>query len=175
MKNVATNKLGYTGIVTLSQYNGHKKIKTEQVHNAGGNSLFNFLADCLMGDFEAARLELPVKIKLLKTDIDPFTNESTISSASGFIEYAVRPERLFTDIGSARSEICYSFIIPRDIIENASFNSIGLYPRMATDSESDVDSFAAYCMVEDQALLSSSSVLVVDWKLVIENNEKSTV
>ena len=73
MKNIATNTLGYTGIVTLSQYINSKKIKIAQVHNEGSYPLFNFLSDCLLGDFSIAALALPNKIMLLKKDDNDYT------------------------------------------------------------------------------------------------------
>lgn len=169
MKNSVINNLGYTGIVTLSLYNDSKKIPVAQVHNSGYSSLFNFLANCLMGDFDTANFELPTKIKLLYSEIDPATNQRIVESASGFIYFLNRPERLALANSQNSSAVCYSFVVPRDIIENAKFNSIGLYPNMA--SELDIDSYSAICDLGNNLNgLASSAVLVVDWKLIITNN-----
>lgn len=169
MKNSAINSLGYTGIVTLSQYSNNKKIVLKQVHNSGSNPLFNFFANCLLGDFETAKLELPTKIKLLYAEKDDNTDEITkLESASGFIYLLNKPERLYTESYIASSSICYSFIIPRDIVERSNFNSIGLYPDAA--AEEDVDNHAAICMVDGVSGMSTSAVLVVDWELIITNN-----
>lgn len=169
MKSAAINTLSYTGIVTLSQYRGNKKIPIKQFKNSGGNSLFNFLANCFLGDFNTASAELPTKIMLLKTERDKDGNYGSIESVSGFYSLFTKPERLFTDSGVCSSTICYSFVIPADIIENTTFNSIGLYANMA--AESDKENFAAICELGNiSETWSSSSVLVIDWRLTITNN-----
>ena len=169
MKNSAINNLKYTGIVTLSQYNGNKKTVLKQVHNSGSNSLFNFFANCLLGDFETAKLELPTKIKLLFAELNNETGDiEYLESASGFLYLLNKPERLYTESHEANSAISYSFIIPRDIVERSNFNCIGLYPDSA--NEDDVDSHAAICLVDGMSGMTTSSVLMVDWKLIIQNN-----
>lgn len=169
MKNSALNNLSYTGIVTLSRYKDGKKIPIRKIKNSGGNSLFNFLSNCLLGDFETAKFELPTKIMLLHADHDNNGLLTDITSVSGFIYFLTRPERLYTDTGMASSTVCYSFVIPMDIVENTNFNSIGLYSDMAT--ELDVDSFAAICEIDGvSGMQDASSVLVVDWRLTITNN-----
>lgn len=169
MKNTAINNLGYTGIVTISRYSGNKKIPLKQINNSGGNSLFNFLSNCLLGDWETAQFEIPSKIMLLYAEQDDDSSDFTVTPASGFIYFLTRPERIFTDSDMSSSTVCYSFIIPADIVKNAKFNCIGLYPEMATELEA--ENFAAICLIDDLAgMQSDSAVLVVDWKLTITNN-----
>ena len=55
MKNTAINHINYTGIVTLSQYINGKKFLITQKHNAGAHMLFDFLADCLVGNFDLVK------------------------------------------------------------------------------------------------------------------------
>ena len=82
-KNKAINTFTYTGVVTLSQYIGSKKIQVAQVHNAGGASLFEFLADCLIGDIEIAQTKRPTKIKLIyHSKIDDVDYYESVSSGS---------------------------------------------------------------------------------------------
>lgn len=161
MKNKALNTLGYTGIVTLSRNVGSKKIKIAQVHNTGASSLFDFLSDCLIGEFEVARLTRPAKIKLLYVD------GSSYSSASGFIGLLTKPVKVHEP---NQSRIRYSFVIPRDYLEGIdSFNSLGLglYANGALDSK--LEDFSAFCALDlDKNALTGAS-LVVDWELVISN------
>ena len=172
MKNSAINNLGYTGIVTISQYNGNKKKSLAQVHNSGYSSLFSFLSYCLTGDFDMAKLELPTKIRLLYTE-ESKEGTMTFSAVSPFIFFANRPEIVYTDTTEASSAVCYSFIIPREMVENAHFNGIGLYSDTVTESASDVESFSAFCKVDDLSGFSESTMLVVDWKLIIVNNDNN--
>lgn len=171
MKNSAVNNLSYNGIVTISRYSKNKKTKLAQVHNSGYSSLFSFLSNCLIGDFALAKLELPVKIRLLYTTSDADGNR-TYEPVSDFIPFANKPEIIYTDSTSASSTVCYSFIIARDMVENTNFNSLGLYSDMATPSASDVPNFSAFCEVDDLGAFSESAILVVDWKLTIVNNNK---
>ena len=166
MKNTAKNNLSYTGIVTLSQYTDKKKkIKLKQVYNAGNNPLFNFLSDCLLGDFDLARINIPTKIMLLKVD-DKKEHFEKATSAS-FIYLLTKAEKVYSpNAGIVR----YSFMISQDTLLENPFNAIGLYTDAAT--EEDLDNYAAYCLVDSSELrVASSSMLIVDWELIIANKD----
>ena len=165
MKNRALNTLKYTGIVTLSQCIGSNKFQIAQIHNVGKNPLFNFLTDCLIGNFDTARASLPTKIMLLKEIVkDSTTGEKDYESKSDFIYLTSKPEK-----GSSVGTVKYSFIVPRAYVEGDMFNGIGLYTNAT--SEEEFNKFAAFCRVDlNQANLSSSAVLVVDWELTISNS-----
>lgn len=168
MKNSAINNLTYTGIVTLSQYYGNKKVPIKQIKNSGGSSLFSFLSNCLIGDFTTAKFEMPTKIMLLRAEHGETPADTYYESASAFIYFLTKPEKINTEVNNS-STVCYSFVIPMDIITNTSFNSIGLYADMAT--ELDAANFAAVCEIDDTSgMRSTSSALVIDWKLTIINN-----
>lgn len=178
MKGNAINTLTYTGIVTLSQYIGGKKVRVAQVHNTGGNPLFNFLADCLIGDFAIAKISKPTKVMLLIKTTTAAEDGSKIISYSaksgGFIYLLSSPEKVY-DTESTR--VRYSFIIPKDYFMNMPTEAgkelgLGLYTDNATDNtEEDLKKFAAFCSLGDVKNLSSAANnLVVDWDLVISNN-----
>lgn len=172
MKNIAINNIVYSGEVTISKYKGDKKVNLTKVHNAGYNSLFSFLANCLVGDFYTARFELPTKIRLLYTTSNDTDGSKTYEAVSPFIHVTSKPERVSVDSEAASSAVCYSFAIPRTYIENTNFNSIGLYADNVTESTNDIESFAAFCKIDGLAGgISDSSLLLVDWKLTITNND----
>jgi hypothetical protein len=165
MKNTATNTLSYSGIVTLSQQIGKNKVVITKAHNTGGESLFNFLADCLVGKLESANV--PTKIKLVNREKYDDANYK-YESASGFVFLRSPAEKTKTTSG----ECCvrYSFIIPRDILENiANIETlgIGLYARSA--SEVDPENFIAFCPVKFNVGQIINSSLLVDWDLIISN------
>lgn len=176
MKNKAINTLGYTGIVTLSQYNGSKKIQLAQIHNTGGASLFTFLANCLIGDFTYAKTNWPTKIKILeRVALDESATEKRYDyySASGFIFLRTTPEIIQNNLNECR--VRYSFMVPRDLLENVNSSGdfgLGLYTHSA--SESSPEDFAAYCSLSNDLNVSMSELatasLLVDWELVIANN-----
>ena len=163
MKNTAINTLGYTGIVTLSQCIGAKKIKMTDIKNTGRYSLFNFFSDCLLGDFTIAETNRPAKIMLL--DFKNEKDASSYISKSGFVYLINKPEKVNSD---TEGIVRYSFIVTRDTLEGTTFNSIGLYTNSATEPED----FAAIVQIDEslknQDFLSSSA-LVVDWELHISN------
>ena len=179
MKNIATNTLSYTGIVTLSQYVGTKKIELAQIHNTGGSSLFSFLADCLRGNFDYAKANYPAKIKLLEQEvIDVDSHKYNYNSLSGFIFLRTPPESGAAsegELGSGQCRVKYSFMIPRDLLEiimdGTSTNlGLGLYSRGAVESEP--ENFAAFCLLKELSLSRNNLVnssLLVDWELVISN------
>lgn len=162
MKSNAKNSFNYTGIVTLSRYSRGKKFVLMQSHNTGKLPLFDFFAYCLMSDFKKASSLLPNKIQLFKDEgTDKTSGES---ECSGFIYLQTNPERVnSTNQGIVR----YSFIVPRTAL-SANFNRIGLYPAAATD----IAEYSAICEIDEEittASMSASSVLVVDWELIISN------
>lgn len=161
MRNTAINTLGYTGTVTLSQYSGTKKVTLARIQNAGTSSLFNFLSDCLIGDFDVARLNRPTKIMLVTLE-----EGQVAGSVSGFIHLRSTPEKVYSPSAGI---VKYSFIIPKDYLASTNkFNGICLY----TDAikESEFTNYAARCQVDlSNITISESSVLVVDWELSISN------
>jgi hypothetical protein len=158
-----TASIGYTGIVTLSQYIGGKKFIVAKTHNAGGKPLFNFLADCLVGDFEIARIDRPTKILLLNIDDN---QQKSVATDTRFIYMLSKPERVYSD---SEGIVRYSFIVPQDIFAGTKFNAIGLYTDTATTQ--DVNDYAAFCTLAPDFFnnVSVSSVLVLDWELHISN------
>jgi hypothetical protein len=178
MKNSAINQLNYTGIVTLSQYKGSKKCTIARLHNEGRSSLFSFLADCLIGDFDLARTNRPAKIKLLKQKPDN-TNGVTYESRSTYIQYTGTPEKLL-DVATNACIVKYNFVIPSDKVTSIDFDfdHIGLYAQ--STSNLDYEEFLAIVSLDDNDAaidkdgVSNSAALIIDWELHLTNTEKET-
>lgn len=176
MKSKSINNLFYTGIVTISQYNGNKKIPVLKVHNTGGNLLFDFLANCLIGDFDQAAINQPKKIMLLNIsdaalESSHFEGTEEITPVSGFIHLLTKPERVNT--GNSCT-VRYSFSIASEYVRKKNFNCIGLYTdKVVAQKESSeyINNFVALCSIKDELeSVPSSSRLVIDWELNISNN-----
>jgi hypothetical protein len=175
MKNVAINTISYTGIVTLSKYIGDKKIQIAQFHNTGNTSLFDFLANCLAGDFTLAKVNRPTKIKLLRRRGQNIS-DYYYTSATPFIFLRTPPVPSST---AGESRVRFSFMIPRDIVESLSYGDasndilgLGLYANSVEDVESESGNFMAFCSLDTLDRASLVNVfLVVDWELVITNTE----
>ncbi len=171
MKNTAINSLKYTGIVTLSQYIGSKKVKIAQVHNEGGNTLFNFFADCLAGDFTLAAANRPNKIALIRPigTLDKYGNDDFefLTNSSGFTFVLTAPEK---NISKIESRVVYSFLLEKNKIENINdFTNVylGLYPSYTKDDE--LGAFSALCKLDFAKNIVIKSALVVDWELIVSN------
>ena len=176
MKNIATNTLSYTGIVSLSQYVGNKKIKIAQIYNTGGSSLFEFLSNCLIGNFDQARINYPTKIKLLNREPQDDQDDTyNYSSVSGFI---FMRNTSVPDVNSGKCQVRYSFMIPRDLLDNVTNLStlgLGLYAHGA--SESEPEKFTAFCALNSLDISRSeltNATLLVDWDLIISNNSATS-
>ena len=176
MRNTAINSLRYTGIVTVSQCIGSKKIELVKYNNTGSTTLFNFITDCLLGDFETAKANRPTKIMLLEyvqTDANNQQLEEPYhKSKSGFIYLLNKPEKVYDDVNGI---VRYSFKITRDMREGTSFDSIGLYANSTDDIH--LENWAA--MVHGVKLnglgtSQTSSALIIDWELHITNNNPQT-
>lgn len=176
MKNTAINTIKYTGIVTLSQYIGSKKVKVAKTHNEGGNSLFNFFADCLVGDFDIARPLRPTKIALIvrtgrKDAYDNYVYEFQKNS-SRFFGIITKPEKV---IGKTESHVKYSFVIPKEIIENLTdFTDLylGLYHsgvKVDDDGKAELGEYAALCKLDLAKNSIINAALAVDWELIVSN------
>lgn len=178
MKSKSINNLFYTGIVTLSQCTGNKKVPVVRLHNTGGNLLFDFLANCLTGDFEQAMINQPNKIMLLSVNDTALTGSefsgtaTDIEPVSDFIYLLTKPERVGTENSCT---VRYSFSIASEYLMRKNFNCIGLYTDKVTaknEGNSYLNNFVALCLIGTDELdaIPSSSRLVIDWELNISNN-----
>jgi hypothetical protein len=172
MKSIARNTLAYTGIVTLSQYIGNKKVKIAQCHNTGGASLFSLLADFFVGEIDKAAAERPKKVKLVNRRAGDRLEDGYYyeEAAAGFVYLYGNPT--ITTSSSSECRVKYSFLISRDLMENITDYTglgIGLYPKNAT--EQDIDKFIAFCPLNEKVSRGqlANATLVVDWELVIAN------
>ena len=164
IKGKTASTMEYTGIVTLSQYTNGKKLAIASIKNSGGKSLFDFLANCLVGDYTTANSDRPSKILLLNVSDD----DNIISAAKDatFIRLLSNPEKVYSS--EVEGIVRYSFIIPQEQFVGTKFNAIGLYTN--TKSIEDVEDYAAFCKIDlSTTNLLMSSVLVLDWELHISN------
>ena len=64
VKKQDTISVGYSGKVKVTVVDDRKVVSRKVGHNAGGQPLFKFLAQCLCGNYENAKTSQPLKIKL---------------------------------------------------------------------------------------------------------------
>ena len=73
VKKQDTISIGYSGKVKVTVVDDRKVVSRKVGHNAGGQPLFLFLAQCLCGNYENAKTSQPLKIKLFYNNA---TNEN---------------------------------------------------------------------------------------------------
>ena len=75
VKKQDTISVGYSGKVTVTVVDDRKVVSRKVGHNAGGQPLFLFLAQCLCGNYENTKPLQPLKIRL-------FYNKATDTTAA---------------------------------------------------------------------------------------------
>ena len=75
VKKQDTVSIGYSGKVTVTVVDDRKVVSRKVGHNAGGQPLFQFLAQCLCGNYENTKPLQPLKIRL-------FYNKATDTTAA---------------------------------------------------------------------------------------------
>ena len=168
MKNKIINTLNYTGIVTLSQYIGAKKVKVATLQNAGGSLLFDFLYDCLTGSYN--RVKRPTKIMVMRKTAQTEDNASnSYMPASGFVFLRSVPEK---DMTNKPGCVRFSFVLPRDLFDNLRESEnetyyLGLFAHNTVWEN--IDDYMAICELDFELSKLQNASLVVDWELFITN------
>ena len=86
VKKQDTISVGYSGKVKVTVVDDRKVVSRKVGHNAGGQPLFLFLAQCLCGNYENAKTSQPLKIKLFYNDakdVDIATDNIEAWASSG--------------------------------------------------------------------------------------------
>lgn len=99
IKKQDTISVGYSGKVKVTVVDDRKVVSRKVGHNAGGQPLFQFLAQCLCGNYENAKTSQPLKIKLF------YNNATNENAAITNIQNWVKSEGDFTNITSASNFI----------------------------------------------------------------------
>lgn len=171
MKNIARNTLTYIGDVTLSQYIGSKKVTVGKIHNSGGKPLFDFLVSCMSGDFTTANALLPCRIGLFTADYD---SNGTFSNIEGIGNWGLLSPIRKVDSTFENSSVCYSFMIPFEIISPiTSFENafVGLYSEYEASKSAYANYMAYFSLSTLDRSLFLNAALVVDWELKIINGK----
>ena len=192
VKKQDTISVGYSGKVTVTVVDDRKVVSRKVGHNAGGQPLFQFLAQCLCGNYENTKPLQPLKIRLFynkATDTTAATtninnwvgsdSNTSIEEASNFI---------FVNAPSATEEIedeegnkngykaILHFRVPFSFVTRTEINQICLYAQ----NESDPKIYSAYYLFTDSTDVEklapikvnnqqASYNLIIEWELSISN------
>ena len=113
LKTLNNQSVNYKGIVKVSIVNGQNKtISTNTYHNNGTNNLFNFIANCIAGNYINHEKYRPCKIALYRA-AESGSNIKSEYRMSNFIfqDGAAKVKNISTGLTSG-CEVIYHFRIP---------------------------------------------------------------
>lgn len=193
VKKQDTISVGYSGKVKVTVVDDRKVISRKVGHNAGGQPLFQFLAQCLCGNYENTKTLQPLKIKLFynkaETVADAITNiQNWVKSEGDFTSVASASNFIFVNAAGATEEIAdeegnkngykaiLHFRVPFSFVTKNEVNQICLYAQ----NENDDKKYSAYYLFKDskdEKKLAPIKVnnqqasynLIIEWELSISN------
>lgn len=197
IKKQDTISVGYSGKVTVTVVDDRKVVSRKVGHNAGGQPLFQFLAQCLCGNYENTKSLQPLKIRLFynkATDTTAATtninnwvgsdSNTSIEEASNFIfvnaPSATEEIKITDKQGNLVAKNGYKailhFRVPFSFVTRDEINQICLYAQ----DESDPKIYSAYYLFTDSKNKEklapikvnnqqASYNLIIEWELSISN------
>lgn len=192
VKKQDTISVGYSGKVKVTVVDDRKVVSRKVGHNAGGQPLFQFLAQCLCGNYENAKTSQPLKIRLFyneaKTKTAATRNiETWVGSASNtsieeasnfiFVNAPSVPEEIEDEKGNKNGyKAILHFRVPFSFVTRNKINQICLYAQNEIDSKK----YSAYYLFTDSTDAEklapievnnqqASYSLIIEWELSIAN------
>lgn len=197
VKKQDTISVGYSGKVTVTVVDDRKVVSRKVGHNAGGQPLFLFLAQCLCGNYENTKPLQPLKIRLFynkaidttaaTTNINNWVDSdsnTSIEEASNFIfvnaPSATEEIKITDKQGNLVAKNGYKailhFRVPFSFVTRDEINQICLYAQ----DESDPKRYSAYYLFTDSTDVEklapikvnnqqASYNLIIEWELSISN------
>ena len=164
------NGISYHGEVSISVMDGKRKLCTV-THNNGRKGLFNFLSNCLLGNFAAAKSSYPSKIACFGTVTD---TDTTLVRLSSFIRYD--SSRWETKETSTGSSIYFHFRIPYSALKHGTISKLRLYTNEVSGEDVEED-ICAEINLEDTKYITvpdttdGNFTVIVDWKMTLTDEE----
>lgn len=199
VKKQDTISVGYSGKVTVTVVDDRKVVSRKVGHNAGGQPLFLFLAQCLCGNYKNTEPLQPLKIRLFYNNAEDETRAITninnwVGSEGEFFDITEASNFIFVNAPNTTEEIeiedkkgnaikngykaILHFRVPFSFLTNNEINQICLYAQ----NEVDPKKYSAYYLFKDstnkQKLApikvnnqQTSYNLIIEWELSISNVE----
>ena len=164
------NGINYRGEVSISVMDGKRKL-CAVTHNNGRKGLFNFLSNCLLGNFIAAKSSYPSKIACFGTVAGTDAMPVRLSS---FIRYD--SSRWETKETSTGSSIYFHFRIPYSVLKPGTISKLRLYTNEASGEDVEED-ICAEINLEDTKYITvpdttdGNFTIIVDWKITLTDEE----
>ena len=199
VKKQDTISVGYSGKVTVTVVDDRKVVSRKVGHNAGGQPLFLFLAQCLCGNYKNTEPLQPLKIRLFYNNAEDETRAITninnwVGSEGEFFDITEASNFIFVNAPNTTEEIeiedkkgntikngykaILHFRVPFSFITHNEINQICLYAQ----NEIDPKRYSAYYLFKDSANTKklapikvdnqqTSYNLIIEWELSISNVE----
>lgn len=176
--------LKYSGDICVKILDNERVLETRNYHNTGCTKLFDFLADCLTGNFTGAKDKRPCRIVLFENDLDHPTyiledgknkfqinsfNESCRVSTKVFYDSTPAPQ-----ISDGKASITYHFRIPFLCLTGGKkVTKLGLFTNLISYGYQ--NDLCAYYILDDEEAIAipeagGNFTIIIDWKLSIQNN-----
>lgn len=154
------NSVSYTGNVKIELFNGKRKLQQYCTHNTGKQRLFDFLANCLVGNFNAAKSAMPCRVAC-------FNNEDKLVSKYVYYDSAAVDR---TTNGKDGTLVIYRFRIPYTcLIAGGTIKKVALY------SNNDQQNKYAEDEIPEIPIPSSGGnfTIAIEWTMTITNGSKN--
>ena len=201
VKKQDTISVGYSGKVTVTVVDDRKVVSRKVGHNAGGQPLFLFLAQCLCGNYKNTEPLQPLKIRLFYNNAEDETRAITninnwVGSEGEFFDITEASNFIFVNAPNTTEEIeiedkkgnttkngykvILHFRVPFSFVTHNEINQICLYAQ----NEIDPKKYSAYYLFKDSANTKklapikvnnqqASYNLIIEWELSIANVEST--
>jgi len=175
LKTLNNQSVNYKGIVKVSIVNGQNKtISTNTYYNNGTNNLFNFIANCIAGNYINHEKYRPCKIALYKAAATDIKSENRVSNFI-FQDGAAKVKNISTGLTSG-CEVIYHFRIPFvQLTSSANVVSAALWPSIFSENNNE---YSAAVNFNPEIVIppkvSTNWTIIVDWTLQISNAPSST-
>lgn len=157
--------VGYAGNIEIKIIRGEKVVKTIKAKNEGKKSLFNFLAGCLIGNYDTNGT--PKYIMLGHTDGD---DTGTVAVSTNAIPYSGVSVEYQGGTGEGLARAIFKFLIPfSSIPKDETINCIRLY-----NSDLIWNNHCAYFILQpaDEIVSDGKSNILITWTMTISNQIK---
>jgi hypothetical protein len=152
--------LGYTGNVEVKLVRGKKVIKTIKTHNDGKGPLFNFIANTLIGKFDAGGAPRFIILGFSEAPSDGSVNQVSTNA----IPYS--SVSLDIDNDGEYASAAFKFLIPFSSISSGTeVNVIRLYSQNSTL----FDNHLAYFILDEPFESDGKSNILITWTMKITN------
>lgn len=169
-----TKPIIYSGKVILKTVKNGKITSSSVQHNAGTNSLFNFLLSCLAGKYDT-KLKPDYITPILKTTTEGVYNYATYNVCAKISDIKV-----ISGSTGKNPYIEYNFYLPSKVdYQTTGLDGLALYcSKYAPNAEEEVNKgqniasdYSMIVLFDETKKLAENEGLIVIWQLSVINNE----